>query len=121
MIKKIAILAVAFQLVGCATYAEFANSQDPCQSAGKPADYKKPSFCGASQRIPMENASNRLSLEYVQKSQMAMKAGQYSTACSYAKMNSNVTMNLNNQARYQSALNLEKQVCNFARNNPNRG
>lgn len=43
---KLAILAVlAINIVGCATYWD---SQDPCQIHNRSANYKPPSFCGAS-------------------------------------------------------------------------
>ena len=121
MIKQILTAVVAVQLVGCAAYGNMMNAQDPCQSVGKPADYKKPSFCGASQRIPRENAANQLSIEYLDKLKMAMTAGQYSTACSYARMNSNVVMNLNDQARYQRALELQQMTCDVSSKVANRG
>ena len=39
---------LAINLTGCAGYAAFANSQDPCQSYGKREGYQKPNWCGAS-------------------------------------------------------------------------
>ena len=43
---------VLLSIVGCATPPQFVsnyfNSNDPCQSHGKPQGYKKPTWCGTS-------------------------------------------------------------------------
>lgn len=49
---KSLLIVVSLVLTGCAVPPKFVsnyyNSQDPCQSYGKPQGYTKPSFCGAS-------------------------------------------------------------------------
>lgn len=46
--KYAIVLTLVFNLSGCAGYAAFANSQDPCQKTGKAEGYTRPSWCGAS-------------------------------------------------------------------------
>lgn len=43
----LALLAIV-NFSGCAVYADYANSNDPCQSYGKREGYQKPAWCGAS-------------------------------------------------------------------------
>jgi hypothetical protein len=47
-VKFVLASLLAINLVGCAGYASFANSQDPCQKYGKAQGYTRPNWCGAS-------------------------------------------------------------------------
>ena len=111
--KLILALMIASQVVGCAAYGKMMDAQDPCQSYGKSGNYQKPNWCGAAARDRQERVATQLSLEYLNKSKMAFQAGQYSTACSYARMHTSAVMSLNNQAHYEGALRLEKKICSM--------
>jgi len=51
--KKILLVLSLISLTACQTPPRFIsnhfNSNDPCQSYGKPKDYQKPNWCGSSQ------------------------------------------------------------------------
>ena len=43
--KRLALAIAILTLTGCTHYAQFVNSQDPCQSQGKKENWTRPDWC----------------------------------------------------------------------------
>lgn len=60
---KTIILLIVTLLQGCASYANYRNSVDPCQRIGKEENYKFPNYCFANhgkQLYYVRDANNKI-------------------------------------------------------------